>query len=75
MLKENQFQIHGNKNLKIKMSFNVMTCEDSFEHEVEVSCGEDIEEVMKLYFKKRTGKVCLKTVTEDLVHGLKMSLT
>lgn len=57
MLKENQFQIDGNKHSKIKMSFNVMTWEDSFEHDIEVGCGEDIEEVMKSYFEKDWGNL------------------
>jgi hypothetical protein len=52
LLKENEFQIAGYKNFKIRLSFQVMTWEDSFDEDVLVSCGEDIEEVMKLYFIK-----------------------
>jgi hypothetical protein len=52
MLKENEFMIQGHKNFKIRMSFNIMTWEDSFDDDVLVSCGEDIEEIMKLYFNK-----------------------
>jgi hypothetical protein len=52
MLKENEFMIQGHKNFKIRMSFQVMTYEDSFDEDVLVSCAEDIEEVMKLYFNK-----------------------
>jgi hypothetical protein len=52
MLKENEFMIEGNKNFKIRMSFQVITMDDSFDEDVFVGCGEDIEEVMKLYFNK-----------------------
>jgi hypothetical protein len=52
LLKENEFMIEGYKNFKIKMSFQVMTYEESFDEDVIVSCSEDIEQVMKLYFNK-----------------------
>jgi hypothetical protein len=52
MLKENEFMIDGYKNFKARASFVIITWEDQFEHDVEISCAEDFEEVMRLYFKK-----------------------
>ncbi|MFE9082211.1 hypothetical protein [Bacillus mobilis] len=36
--------------IKVWMSFLVATMDDNFQIEIEVSCGEDIENYMKLYF-------------------------
>lgn len=56
MLKENEFMIENsfmNKgNFKIKLTFEVLTMDDSFDYDIETSCSEDIEEVFNLYFKK-----------------------
>ena len=37
--------------VKAWMSFLVATMDDNFQTEIEVSCGEDIENYMKLYFE------------------------
>lgn len=50
--KEKEFHIKDHKNFKTVMSFNVITMEDSFDHDVAISCAEDLSEVMNLFFKK-----------------------
>jgi hypothetical protein len=52
MLKENEFMIEGHKNFKVRLSFQVITWDDSFDEDIYVGCAEDIEQVMKLYFNK-----------------------
>lgn len=52
MLKENQFQIEKSSSFKTRLTFLVNTWDDSFEHDIQVSCSEDIEEIMEAYFKK-----------------------
>ncbi len=48
-MKENSVKLN---NVTAWIIFNVFTMDDSFIEEIEVSCGEDIESLMKMYFNK-----------------------
>lgn len=56
MKKENQFYF-DKSNIKSYLLINVQDWNDYFEHELPMSCGEDLEYYMKLYFKKNWGEM------------------
>lgn len=52
MGKENEFFFNDWNSFKTKACFEVMTWDESFEAEVDISCAEDLQEVMRLFFTK-----------------------